>query len=971
MTSKQLPSLLWLGLMLACIQPQAQYSYLGTWNDDGVPDYLFQPNDEIDLEFWEDINLALPEQQSVPDLHPEYLDSTNQLEISFDSTTDVYMTFVHEGAGWKNSIAYYTYEQGDEPQDVEDISNLTIIYPNSSYEGSGGGLESGNKVHLGTLDSGMVMGFALIARGWQQHNASVENILYTIYGQSNLNPESTSDLQQHIVALRDDERELLVYGFEDINREWSSCDHDFNDAIFYVTADNFDALDTEDVYPFDQSDVSCYSVPENLGVSEVKLYKATASWEAIDGADEYRIRYRKWNSGDSWEYRNAGADTSIIMGAITPLDPSTYYEWQVAVTCGEVQTYNSVKHVFRTLIPCDMPAGLQVQNLQSTSAKLVWAPVPDIDHYILRFRPVGDDDWEWRNCGEELFYDCDELLPGTTYEWSVNSFCSEIISCFAPYGMQFMFTTLNEGQLAPPQPEPECDDENNYASWQVGELTSIQHIIEDWQVVDLEDGQKEIYFTSDQPGIYRCPITDGIAGEVESIISSGSFASIEVQSQADQKEIITTDPVHDRVVIWVENPAGNWEARLQTQDIIMPAEATWLGENSFAVTGDADEKIHVFEFSREKHASWTADEVAEEAVPPLSTALVAHDFDQNGSRDPFFLSPFGNSFGLSINRLNLDTMQLISSQYPLDMRPSCSLIADLNQDGLDDVVIGSADAQAILVFENISTPGQLVFQWQQMLPVDGSPSCLSFVPSSGQKRAQLLVGYEDEMLITSFEVIDAQWIGFTEALNFDVPFKARKMAAIDKKVIVSHEDGLTTLSPDFMVFELTEHSVVKGAQYSVLGPELVSGYRWFLQDHWGKALLEDGAEVHGTSTENLILDFESTFEGSTLMCEVTHGACGRSISQLTKVIPLGEKGPLHLFPNPTNEFINVEYKHRLPGEFSITINNTEGKRMMEQWFEREPGIFKIRLDVQVYNPGVYFLTVSNERQSFSEKFVVN
>jgi len=45
------------------------------------------------------------------------------------------------------------------------------------------------------------------------------------------NPETNIDKKKHNVVLKDTQRQLLLIGFEDINRE-SGSDEDFNDGIF-------------------------------------------------------------------------------------------------------------------------------------------------------------------------------------------------------------------------------------------------------------------------------------------------------------------------------------------------------------------------------------------------------------------------------------------------------------------------------------------------------------------------------------------------------------------------------------------------------------------------------------------------------------------------------------------------------------------------------------------------------------------
>ncbi len=55
-------------------------------------------------------------------------------------------------------------------------------------------------------------------------------------------------MRQHTVLLNDNGRDLLLLGIEDIRRDQSNCDNDFNDAVFYITANPIEAID-QSVFP--------------------------------------------------------------------------------------------------------------------------------------------------------------------------------------------------------------------------------------------------------------------------------------------------------------------------------------------------------------------------------------------------------------------------------------------------------------------------------------------------------------------------------------------------------------------------------------------------------------------------------------------------------------------------------------------------------------------------------------------------
>ena len=222
------------------------YTYLGTYDSNGVPNYLIA-NDVFDNLFLTDVNYTLPENAPVPDFHPEYLAVGNVTDIQVTEEADIWVTFVHEGAGWRNSLGYYTYDLSSPPQTAQDIAELNIIFPNVSLSGSGGGLNPGNKVHLGRFPAGTGIGWFLVAQGWKSNSQSVTNSQYTVYSNPDFNPESSASDRQHNVLIRDSQRKLVLLGFEDVRRDYPSCDQDFNDAVFYVSANPFTAITNENM----------------------------------------------------------------------------------------------------------------------------------------------------------------------------------------------------------------------------------------------------------------------------------------------------------------------------------------------------------------------------------------------------------------------------------------------------------------------------------------------------------------------------------------------------------------------------------------------------------------------------------------------------------------------------------------------------------------------------------------------------
>ena len=218
---------------------------LGTFDGNGKPNYLEPVNDDVTTAQLADINATLPEYQSVPVHHPEFLASTVPSDLSLLELCDVYVTFISEGAGFKNSVGFFTYPTSTPPTSVSQIDTMKIIFPNSSFEGSGGNMHSGNKVKIGRFSAGTSIGWVIFANGWNGSKITAGS--WTLYSIPALNFESDPNLKKHTILLRDPGRHSILFSFEDWRRDQSSCDQDFNDVVLYVKANPVEAINTDNI----------------------------------------------------------------------------------------------------------------------------------------------------------------------------------------------------------------------------------------------------------------------------------------------------------------------------------------------------------------------------------------------------------------------------------------------------------------------------------------------------------------------------------------------------------------------------------------------------------------------------------------------------------------------------------------------------------------------------------------------------
>ena len=194
--------------------------------DNGVPPHVIPTKPCQTLK--DNIITMFPESSNNMAKHPDLFSDNNNLILRLIKESPVYLTFIDEGASYKNSLAYYTYDYNNPPRDASELE-LHMLFPNASKKGHGGGLTSGDRVQLGNkkFPINTVIGFCMIVKGWK--NGETVDGVYRHYTDIQFNDNNN---QQHILFLENECKDLVL-SFEDI--KLPNGDKDFNDIIFTVT----------------------------------------------------------------------------------------------------------------------------------------------------------------------------------------------------------------------------------------------------------------------------------------------------------------------------------------------------------------------------------------------------------------------------------------------------------------------------------------------------------------------------------------------------------------------------------------------------------------------------------------------------------------------------------------------------------------------------------------------------------------
>jgi LruC domain-containing protein len=178
-------------------------------------------------------------------------DSDDKTNIRFAEDAEVWVSFISEGAGYRNSIGFFTYDPASPPTSRDQVREQ-ILFVNASMPSpldTAGTYQ--NTISLGTFKAGQALGFVIVSDGFSttgrlrngtriggvKDNAPASGIFYTLRA---LNPErpGPQNLNVHTIMLKDvsdatEGYQRVVIGFEDINRE-TGGDHDFNDVVLAV-----------------------------------------------------------------------------------------------------------------------------------------------------------------------------------------------------------------------------------------------------------------------------------------------------------------------------------------------------------------------------------------------------------------------------------------------------------------------------------------------------------------------------------------------------------------------------------------------------------------------------------------------------------------------------------------------------------------------------------------------------------------
>lgn len=232
-------------------------TYLSSYNAFGRPNNLNTPRPSLQGDYFSKLfrlklNATFNDGWSIPGYMPDLVNLKFDREITLTEDSSLDLFFVHKGGVLNNSLAYYTYTKGNEPNSIS-LSDLKFVFPNASTGTilRGSYLLPGDSVNIGNFKKDTVVGFVLVSDGWGLVGPSVNTSKPLIYTNPKFNGNKVKS-----VMLYDKDTDYVVFGFED-SRNFDSSDKDMDDAIFAVKSSVSNGI-KKDNFPILSSDAASY-----------------------------------------------------------------------------------------------------------------------------------------------------------------------------------------------------------------------------------------------------------------------------------------------------------------------------------------------------------------------------------------------------------------------------------------------------------------------------------------------------------------------------------------------------------------------------------------------------------------------------------------------------------------------------------------------------------------------------------------
>ncbi len=84
---------------------------------------------------------------------------------------------------------------------------------------------------------------------------------------------------------------------------------------------------------------------------------------------------------------------------------------------------------------------------------------------------------------------------------------------------------------------------------------------------------------------------------------------------------------------------------------------------------------------------------------------------------------------------------------------------------------------------------------------------------------------------------------------------------------------------------------------------------------------------------------------------------------------MAEINEVKVYPNPTSDFVNINYSLENSEKVSVTVTTIQGQTIAEVKMDKSSGVHSDSIDLSNQSSGLYFITITTETSSFTSKVI--
>jgi phosphatidylinositol-3-phosphatase len=178
---------------------------------------------------------------------------------------------------------------------------------------------------------------------------------------------------------------------------------------------------------FTTTAVPTCAMTTGLSANSITSSGAVLSWTPVSGAAGYNVRY-SFTGTSAW----TNVSTASASYAVSGLNSSTQYEFQVQTNCGSLTSSFTTSTSFTTGVSapvCSAAGNLSASSVSTSGAVLNWSSVSGAAGYNVRYRITSTSTWTSTGAISNSIT-LTGLASGTQYEFQIQTDCGSIQSSF-------------------------------------------------------------------------------------------------------------------------------------------------------------------------------------------------------------------------------------------------------------------------------------------------------------------------------------------------------------------------------------------------------------------------------------------------------------------------------------------------------------------------------------------------------------